>query len=320
MNQETVVQILNEVCTSQSIKKFTQSKNTFIAYKKGWNSFTNWCYEHGLDPFATTPQDIVKFLITKACITNKDGDKPLSLNTVRLYRSAINDKYREAEKSSPAAHVLVNGVLRGLAKSIGDIPRRVKAIKESQLIAMLKSCSSSLYGTRDAAVLAVGFAAALRRSEMSSLQIQDLEFKGSEGVVLLVRQSKTDLRGIGQRIAIPKGRRIRPIHYLQKWLSCSAIESGFVFQTLKKGGRPTGNPLDPGDVARVVKRYVKIIGLDPRDYSGHSLRSGFVTAAATHHARIEKIMEVTRHRNFDTLMKYIRNEEMFIGHAGSKFL
>ena len=211
-------------------------------------------------------------------------------------------------------------MLQGLARLRGSEPRRVKALREFQLLPMLDSCGDGLHGLRDAAVLSLGFAAALRRSELCSLRTDDLQYEGAEKVTVRIRRSKTDQQGIGQSVAVIEGKSIKPIEHLKNWLQASGIGSGFVFQTLLRGGVASGRPLDSGDVARIVKRYALKIGLNPSEYSGHSLRAGFVTSAAVHHARIDKIMEVTRHRNAETVLKYIRDEQSFVDHAGASFL
>ena len=74
------------------------------------------------------------------------------------------------------------------------------------------------------------------------------------------------------------------------------------------------------DIPRIVKQYAAAVGLNPKDISGHSLRAGFVTSAAVHHARLDKIMEVTRHTNPATVMRYIRDADAFTDHAGKQFL
>ncbi|MCY4239859.1 MAG: tyrosine-type recombinase/integrase [Rhodospirillaceae bacterium] len=266
------------------------------------------------------PEDVVSFLVAMANEGSGGGSGPLALNTLRLYRSGLNDHWRRMGTSSPASTSIVDEVLQGLARVLGDTPRRVKAFREYQILAMLKSCGGGLHGLRDTAVLSLGFAAALRRSELCHLRMDDLERKGTDGMILHIRKSKTDPQGVGQRVAVMHGRAIKPIGHVERWLSASNISEGFVFQTLLRGGVASGRPLDPGDVARIVKRHARMIGLDPREYSGHSLRAGFVTCAAAHHARIDKIMEVTRHKNAETLLKYIRDEDSFIDHAGSAFL
>lgn len=211
-------------------------------------------------------------------------------------------------------------MLQGLGRLVGNAPRRVKALREYQLLAMLDLCGGGLHGLRDAALLSLGFAAALRRSELCSLRTDDLQRIGPERLMLNIQRSKTDAQGIGQRVAVIEGKSITPIRNLERWLRGADIGEGFVFQSLRRGGVASGRPLDSGDVARVVKRYVQKIGLEPGEYSGHSLRAGFVTSAAVHHARIDKIMEVTRHRSAETVLKYVRDEQSFVDHAGASFL
>ena len=306
--------------SADTFREAARSENTRIAYDKSWKCFANWCRSVDLVPQSAKSEDVVRFLVAMANEGPAGGSRPLSLNTLRLYRTGLNDHWRRMGSTSPASTRMVDEVLRGLARVLGDTPRRVRAFREHQMLAMLKSCGTNLHGLRDAAVLSLGFSAALRRSELCNLRTDDLECKGAGGIVLRVRRSKTDQQGTGQRIAVVQGRAIMPIAHTARWLSASSIRKGFVFQTLLRGGVASGRPLDPGDVARIVKRRARIIGLDPREYSGHSLRAGFVTCAAAHHARIDKIMEVTRHRNAESVLRYIRDEESFVDHAGAAFL
>lgn len=311
---------LKKYASIDLFREAAHSENTRAAYKKSWKCFSSWCDQHGLIPKKAKSRDIVNFLVSMANEGSKGSRKPLALNTLRLYRSGLNYYWRKLGLQSPTSNRMVDEVMQGLARIIGSTPRRVKAIRKHQLIAMLNSCSQRLHGTRDAAVLSLGFSAALRRSEICNLRLEDLERKDSKGIMLHIRRSKTDQQGTGQRIAVMQGKEIKAIDHLDRWLSAANISKGFVFQTLLRGGIASGRSLDPGDVARIVKRRAKKIGLDPREYSGHSLRAGFVTCAAAAHARIDKIMEVTRHKSPGTLMKYIRDEESFVDHAGAAFL
>lgn len=302
------------------LRKAARSENTRVAYEKGWQCFVSWCQSVNLVPIEAKSDDVARFFVAMASKSRNGTGKPLALNTLRLYRSGLNDQWRKLGSPSPASASVVDEVLQGLRRLRGNTPRRVKALREYQLLAMLESCGSGLHGLRDAAILSLGFAAALRRSELCYLRTEDLERKRSEGMMVHVRQSKTDTQGIGQRVAVIEGKAVKPITHVERWLSASGINKGFVFQTLLRGGVASGHPLDPGDVARIVKRHARRIGLEPQEYSGHSLRAGFVTSAAVHHARIDKIMEVTRHRSAETVLKYIRDEESFVDHAGASFL
>ena len=312
--------ISESLCSGEMLRKAARSKNTRVAYEKGWRCFVSWCQAVDLVPREAKADDVVRFLVSMTSEDRTGGGRPLALSTLRLYRTGLNDRWRSFGLPSPASAKVVDEVLQGLARLRGNTPRRVKALREYQILAMLDSCGGGLHGLRDAAVLSLGFAAALRRSELCYLRTDDLEHKGSEGLLVHVRRSKTDVQGTGQKVAVIEGKAVKPIARVERWLRASGISKGYVFQTLLRGGVASGCPLDPGDVARVVKRHARRIGLEPRDYSGHSLRAGFVTSAAVHHARIDKIMEVTRHRNAETVLKYIRDEESFVDHAGASFL
>lgn len=304
----------------ETLREAAQAPNTRIAYEKGWRCFAGYCGDRHIDPLDAAPQDLVDFFVTVATQPSSPGGKPLSLGTLAMYRSAINRRYAEHKVASPAASEDVAAAFRALARLLGSAPRQVKALREHHILRMLEVCGDTAIGLRDAAVLAVGFAAALRRSEICALRVDDVEMMGSGRMVVHIRRSKTDQAGNGQSVAVPDGKRIRPVSRLRAWLDAAKFGQGHLFQTMKRGGRPTGRPLHHSDIARLVKHYVKAIGLDPADYSAHSLRAGFVTSAAVHHARLDKIMEVTRHKSPAMVLKYIRDADSFKDHAGAGFL
>ena len=302
------------------------ANNTRIAYDKSWQCFEDYCKGKRINPFSATPEEVADFLIELATLPSPKSGKTLSMGTVALYRSGINKKYSEASKISPANHPKVNAVLKGLSRMKGTASRQVKALREHHIKKMLDQCGDTLIGLRDAAIIVIGFAGALRRSEICSLTMDDIEFikplKGGnpKKMFIYVRRSKTDQQGKGQKIAIPEGKYLKPIQRLQDWLQASGIAQGHLFQTMKRGGKLRGQPMHHSDIPRLVKHYAGLIGLNSKDVSGHSLRAGFVTSAAVHHARLDKIMEITRHSNPQTVMRYIRDADCFRDHAGEKFL
>lgn len=302
------------------------ARNTRIAYEKGWLCFEDYCISRNIDPFSITPEQTADFIIDLATQPRPKSGKTLSMGTVSLYRSGINKKYTDVEKTSPMNHPKVMAVFKGLARIKGTAPRRVNALREHDIKRMLDQCADTPIGKRNAAILSVGFAGALRRSEICALTMNDVEFielqsvKDSWKMFIHIRRSKTDQEGRGHKIAIPEGRYVKPIRKLQDWLQASGITEGYLFQTMKRGGKLRGLPMHHSDIPRLVKHYAALIGLDPKQVSGHSLRAGFVTSAAVHHARLDKIMEVTRHSNPSTVMRYIRDVDYFVDHAGEKFL
>ena len=325
----------NAVSVSQALRT-SLAENTRRAYRSGWQRFVVHCERKRVDSMAATPEDVAKFLVAMAAgqgspRTGTKTKKPLASGTIIICLAAINRKYGERNLESPARHLTVTSVLRGLGRLAGERPRQVKALREHEIAAILSRCDRlaaqrehRAIATRDAAVIAVGFAGALRRSEICGLRIEDVEFLDvagqAGGMFLHIRRSKTDQLGRGQSIAIPEGTFIRPVERLRRWLTLSGATAGPLFQTLWRGGRPRGRALHPTDIARLVKRWVSAIGLDPTDYSGHSLRAGFVTSAAVHSARLDKIMEVTRHASAGMVLRYIRQADAFRDHAGAAFL
>ncbi len=300
--------------------------NTRLAYSKSWACFTAYCTDEQIgDPLSASPEIVARFLLDCATRPRLGRDVPLSMGTVFVYNSAITKRFTDADKVSPTHHPTVRATLRGLSRLTDAAPRRVKALREEHVRAMIAQCPDSVIGMRDAAVLALGFAAALRRSELCALRVDDVAIlqpgrAHPRRMLLTIRRSKTDQTGKGHTIAVPEGKTIRPIHRVRAWLAASGITHGPLFRTMKRGGAVQERPLHHSDVPRLVKRYAALIGLDPKEVAGHSLRAGFVTSAAAHHARLDKIMAVTRHTNPATVMKYIRDADAFSDHAGDAFL
>jgi integrase len=184
---------------------------------------------------------------------------------------------------------------------------------------MLRLCPATLAGSRDRALLALGFAGAFRRSELVALEIADLT-EAPDGLRVRIRRSKTDQEGEGAEIAIPRGYRLRPVEAVQGWIAAAEISEGPLFRPVLKGGRIQPEPLSAFSAAQIVKRYAERAGLDPASYAGHSLRSGFLTSAAESGASILKMMEVSRHKSVDVLRGYVRRADLFREHAGAAFL
>jgi integrase len=171
---------------------------------------------------------------------------------------------------------------------------------------MLKGLPDTLAGKRDRALLALGFAGAFRRSELTTLTVADLT-ETPDGYRVLIRRSKTDQSGEGQEIAIPRGFRLRPVEAVQAWLTAAGITEGPLFRrviTRRLDGR--GRPV------------TEIVGTEA--LTGHSLRSGYVTSAVEANAPILKIAEQTRHRSLDMLRVYSRRVDLFREHSGAAFL
>ena len=184
---------------------------------------------------------------------------------------------------------------------------------------MSDGCDGSMKGLRDRALLALTFAAALRRSEVVALTVADL-VEVPDGYRIKIRRSKGDQEGLGQEVAVPRGSKLRPVEAVQAWLQASGITEGPVFRQVNRGGRVGTEALTAKVVALTLKAHVERAGLDPSIYSGHSLRSGFLTSAAEANANLFKMLAVSRHKSVETLKGYIRSADAFKDHAGASFL
>ena len=184
---------------------------------------------------------------------------------------------------------------------------------------LVKSLSRSspltVRGIRDRAIILLGFAGALRRSELVALNVADIDTT-EHGLLVRISRSKTDQEAEGAAVAIPSGSSECPAEALLTWLTVAQIMEGPVFRAISKSGKISRSSLSAHSVSTIVKRSVHRIGLNEKKFSAHSLRSGFLTSAAANGASIFKMMDVSRHKSIDTLRTYIRDAELFKDHAG----
>jgi integrase len=187
------------------------------------------------------------------------------------------------------------------------------------MAAMAAKAGTDLKGLRDRAILLLGFAGAFRRSELTALNLDDLRFCDG-GLRVTIRKSKTDQEGMGSTIAIARGSIACPVDAVLAWVKAATIIKGPVFRPVTRTGKISAKRLSARAIAELVKTYARRAGLRAADFSGHSLRSGFLTSAAARGASIFKMMDVSRHKSIDTLRGYVRDAEMFRDHAGNGLL
>ena len=175
-----------------------------------------------------------------------------------------------------------------------------------------------MIGTRDRALLLVGFAGAFRRSEIVALNVEDIAFS-TDGATVTLRRSKTDQDGAGRKVGIPYGSNPAtcPVRALQAWLAASGITEGPLFRWIRKAGRMQHGRLSGSAVAEIVKRHAGTAGLDTSKYAGHSLRAGLVTAAAIAGSSDRAIMKQSGHRSSAMVQRYIRDASLFRENAAA---
>jgi integrase len=233
--------------------------------------------------------------------------------------AAIQHTHQHAGHGSPTNDEAVKATLRGIRRTLGIIRNRKAPATAARAKAMARAVPNSLIGIRDRAILLLGFAGAFRRSELVALDVADIE-PVVQGLRVNIRRSKTDQEGEGAVIAIAPGSTDCPVEALLTWLSAAGIVEGPVFRSINKAAKVSLVRLSDRSVANIVKAYAGRVGLDGRRFSGHSLRSGFLTSAAVNGASIFKMMDVSRHKSADTLRGYVQDAELFNNHAGAGLL
>jgi site-specific recombinase XerD len=301
-----------EIAAALSFAELEKSEGTRRAYRSDFRIFAAWCVERGLEQMPASPETVARFLSHQATSAKKSS-------TIGRRAAAIAYAHKLAGFEPPTGAETVRAVVRGIRRSIGTAPVRKAPATADVVSQMLALCPATLRGRRDAALLALGFAGAFRRSELVALTVADL-VDAPDGLRVMIRRSKTDQEGEGQEIAIPRGCRIEPVKLVQAWLQAAEITEGPVFRPVLKGSRVLPEPLSGHSAAAIVKRYALATGLDPSAFAGHSLRSGFLTSAAESGASVLKMVEVSRHKSVDMLTTYVRRSNLFREHAGSTFL
>lgn len=290
-----------------------RSERTIEAYRSAFKAFCAWCQANGIaEPFPASVEATVAYLGHMA----STGRKPA---TIRLHVAAIAAAHRAKGLKPPTHSEEARATVKGIRRRLGTKPTRKAPVTADAMKRILRKIPGDLTGKRDRALLLIGFAAALRRSELVALQVSDLEW-ADEGVIVSIPRSKTDQEGAGHTVAIPTGPKLKPVEALAAWLAAASISEGPVFRSIAKGGRVSPYALTAQSVAAVVKDRAEAAGLDPTLFSGHSLRAGFVTSALATGADLLRVMDITRHRTVETLKVYDRRSKAFRDHAGKGFL
>jgi len=234
--------------------------------------------------------------------------KPATLDR-RL--AAIAKAHKAAGHHLDKSHPAIRDVRRGIRRTRGVAQRHVEAITVPVLRRLLDTCGPRLLDARDRALLLLGHVGALRRSELVGLDVEDVTVL-PEGLRVLIRRSKTDQEGEGQIIAIGRTGRpgTCPAAAYATYVSAAGIATGPAFRGIDRNGHP-GERLTGHGVAKIIKRRAALAGLDPGQYSGHSLRAGLATAAAAAGIEERRIMRVTRHASVVMVRRYIRAASLF---------
>jgi integrase len=237
--------------------------------------------------------------------------------TLARHLVAIRRAHALQGPPDPVRSELVRLTFRGIRRVHGRPQRRAAAVLAEEMAAIVASLGDSLRDCRDRALLLIGFAGAFRRSELSRIDCESIE-RTARGIVITIPKSKTYQEGQTRQVAIPRGRNaICPVKALDQWLELSGISEGPVFRPITRRGHVLSGQLSGDSIASIVKQRVRAIGLDPTRYSGHSLRAGFVTSAASAGTPAWRIKVQTGHVSDALAGRYIRLSDPFAADAVS---
>tara|TARA_B100001029_G_scaffold61510_1_gene49777 strand:- start:1285 stop:2199 length:915 start_codon:yes stop_codon:yes gene_type:complete len=288
----------------ETLKNLRSSKaeNTLRAYKADFRDFSLFCNQNGLKSMPTDPK-IITIYITHLSKTSKFSTLKRRLASISVIHK-LNGHYLDTK------HPIIKENLLGIKRAKGTYQKAKKPILINDLKLIINAINQdkkSKNNQKNKALILVGFAGGFRRSELVSLEYEDIEFV-KEGVKIFVKRSKTDQSGEGMTKAIPyfTNSEFCPVKTLKKWIAERNIKSGRIFDMSDK------------NVSLIIKKYVELAGLDPNKYSGHSLRSGFATSTAELGAEERSIMAMTGHKTTQMVRRYIKEANLFKNNALNK--
>ena len=315
---------MNEIITDikklqdETLKNLKNSKstNTVRAYKSDFEDFTLFCVKNGFKNIPTEPKVVslyLTFLSSKNVKTSTIKRRLVSIGVIHKMKGHYLDTKHPVIVENFMGIKRLKGVSQKGKKPllISDLKRIIDVINEQD--------EPDLKKLRNKALLLIGFAGGFRRSELTSLNFEDLDFV-FEGVKINIKKSKTDQFGEGFTKGIPyfENYLYCPVKNLRNWLNISKIKKGPIFVRFSKGASLTNIRLNDQSVALIIKEYLTKAGVDKNSYSGHSLRSGFATSAAEAGAEERSIMAMTGHKSTEMVRRYIKEANIFKNNALSK--
>ena len=284
--------------------------NTLKTYKKGMELFLNNGFQ-----IPASDNDVAIFLVNN--IYNKEG-VPYAYNTLKLWTHAISFAHREAGLTDPTQSPVVRQTLRGIINEHGKAPLQSKPLVKSDILIIINTIrqDDSLMAYRDIAMFLIGWAGAMRESELLSLKYENLSFN-NKGLLIRLEQTKTIKKNEGHEIGIPFGRgNICPVRSLKEWLYYSGISEGYIFKGLHKTRKASDNRLRNCHLTSagwgyVIKKRCQQANIDPTFISSHSLRAGFVTTAVEQQINAQTIKQQCGWTTTAMVDVYCRREARF---------
>ena len=282
-------------------------ERTRVAYRSDLRHLVAWCDSQGLDAMPLSVKNLCRYLAHLA-------DEGFLCATIKRRIVSISKAHKMQGFKSPTSSDAVKLVWRGIRRRKGKPQdRKAPLLVDDLKLVVSRIDSDKLSDIRDRAILLIGWAAALRRSELAGLDFSDIKWH-DRGLDLCLSRSKTDQEGMGQFVAVhaKSSSPFCPVEALRSWMQKTEITQGPVFRTLKgrrslvdqPGRSELGGRLRGRSIARMIQRRIAQSGLNASKYGGHSLRSGLAVSAKMGGASETEILRVTRHRTLKGALPY----------------
>ena len=290
-----------EIETLKNLKN-SKAHNTLRAYNADFKDFSAFCAKNGLNSLPSEPK-IVSIYLTYLSSFSKYSTLKRRLASIKVVHK-LKGHYIDTK------HPIIIENLMGIKRKMGvkQIAKKPLLINDLKVIInVIDQEKNGLKRLQNKALLLVGFAGGFRRSELVSIEYDDLDFV-TEGVKIVIKRSKTDQTGQGMIKAIPyfDNKTYCPVTSLRNWINFLNIDKGKIFNISDK------------TVALIIKKYALLAGLDQKKYAGHSLRSGFATSTAETGADERSIMAMTGHKTTQMVRRYINESNLFKNNALNK--
>ena len=294
----------------------SKANNTVRAYKSDFNDFGLFCTQNGFKSLPSEPK-IVSLYLTHL------STKMAKMSTLKRRLVSIGVINRLKGYYLDTKHPSIIENILGIKRRNGSFQNAKKPILINTLKKIInvidEQDKEEIKKFRDRSIILIGFSGGFRRNEIVSLDYDDLDFV-PEGLKINIKRSKTDQFGEGFTKALPyfDSSQYCPVVSIKKWLEMSKIDSGPVFRRFVKGLRLSEKRLTDQTVALLIKEYLNLTGIDSKNYSGHSLRSGFATSAAESGVEERNIMTMTGHKSSEMVRRYIKEANLFKNNALNK--
>ena len=294
----------------------SKASNTVRAYKSDFKDFGLFCAQNGFNSLPSEPK-IVSLYLTYL------STKEAKISTLKRRLVSIGVIHKLKGHYLDTKHPSIIENIMGIKRRKGSIQNGKKPLLISNLKLIInvidKQNKEEIKKLRDRTLILIGFSGGFRRNEIVALDYDDLDFV-PEGLKISIRRSKTDQFGEGMIKALPyfDSSQYCPVVSLKDWITVSKINSGSLFRRFSKGSRLTENRLTDQTIALLIKEYLQLAGINSKNYSGHSLRSGFATSAAESGAEERSIMSMTGHKSTEMVRRYIKEANLFKNNALNK--